>query len=109
MANISEVMDHNASRRRASKSKPELTHLQVTKAADGGHVVEHFMRGGEESIGASEPKVHAFSHDERKAMVPEGTVLHHIAKTLNIPHEVTNAERGMEEAHEHSTSGGDAG
>jgi hypothetical protein len=100
MANYAEVMDHNMRARSASKSKPVLDHLKVSKAENGGHVVEHVMRGGEAPLAERGANMHAFSHGERKAMVPEGSVLHHIAKHMNVPHEVTDAERGMEEAEE---------
>jgi hypothetical protein len=100
MANLSEVMDHNMRARSASKSKPVLDHIKVSETENGGHMVEHVMRGGEAPIAAHGANMHAFSHDERKAMVPEGSVLHHIAKHMNVPHEVSDAERGMEEAEE---------
>jgi hypothetical protein len=100
MANYAEVMDHNMRARKESKSKPVLDHMKVSEAASGGHIVEHVMRGGEAPLSQAGANMHAFSHDERKAMVPEGSVLHHIAKHMNIPHEVSDAERGMEEAEE---------
>lgn len=92
------------SRPKPSTKKPELDHLRVSEAENGGHIVEHhFGHDG----GYKEPETHVFGeHDGAKPKVPDGHVLHHIAKMMNIPHEVMQHEEhesAAEMKHEEET------
>jgi hypothetical protein len=90
MANLSEALDHNRSMRRAPK--PQLDHLRVYEAANEGHIVEHHM----DRYGASEPERHVFEeHEGPKPILPKDHVLTHIAKHMNIPHEIAKSDRGL--------------
>lgn len=89
MANLSEVMDHNAAMRKERAKKPQLDHLRLYEAENEGHIVEHHM----DRYGSSEPERHVFEeHDGPKPKLPEGHVLQHIAKNMHIDHEVMKAE-----------------
>lgn len=90
MASYAETLDHNAAVRRGHGKKAVLDHLRMEEAENGGHVIEHHF----ESNGAyKEPETHVFAaHTGTKPQVPEGHVLHHIAKHMGIPHEVIGKE-----------------
>ena len=96
MANYAETLDHNAAMRRGAGKKATLGHLRIEEAENGGHVVEHHFESG--SGAYQEPKTHVFSaHSGAKPQLPEGHVLHHIAKAMNIPHEVMGEHNAEEE------------
>lgn len=93
---IAEVMDHNVRRRNvgARKGDPKVQSLHIEEGAEGGHVVEHHFAGPE----YKEAEKHPFPASTDKIKLPANHVLTHIATHMNIPHEVTNAERGLKEA-----------
>lgn len=96
-----EAMDHLAGQRRANRAggAATLRHLQISEAENDGHVVEHHYENS--GPGAyKEPVTHVFAAHDGKVKLPAGHVLTHIAKHMNIPHEVTNKERGIAEAPE---------
>lgn len=98
MASYAETLDHNAAMRRGRGKKAELDHLRVEEAENEGHVVEHHFESGG---GYKEPETHVFAkHDGPKPQLPEGHVLHHIAKHMGIPHEVMGAAEEREEPRE---------
>lgn len=77
---------------RPSKKKPELDHLRIHEAENGGHIVEHHFdnRGAGPYV---EEEHYAFGdHKGGKPKLPDGHVLHHIAKHMNMPHEVMAEE-----------------
>lgn len=95
MASYSEALDHNAAMRKSRNSKPVIAHLRIEEAENEGHSVEHHFESGAGTY--HEPKTFVFGkHDGAKPKLPEGHVLHHIAKHLNIPHEVMGAEKESE-------------
>lgn len=80
------------SRPRPSRKQPELDHLRIHEAENGGHIVEHHFdnRGSGPYV---EEEHYAFGeHDGKKPKLPKGHVLQHIAKHLNIPHQVMAEE-----------------
>lgn len=74
----------------SNKSKV-LHHLQVQKAEEGGHVVEHHYEN--DGMTFHKPKTYVFGADEGADM------LHHIAKHMNV--EAPEKEEGGERAPEH--------
>lgn len=71
-----EVMEVNAKSRQAARSKKELSHLRVSAAENGGHIVEHhFEHNGE----YHEPEQHVFGEGEHEKM------LAHVANALKLP------------------------
>lgn len=83
----SEILDHNATMRKGRNGKPVLSHIRIEEAENEGHTVEHHFESGGPAF--HEPKTFVFGkHDGPKPQLPEGHVLHHIAKHLGIPHEV---------------------
>jgi hypothetical protein len=78
-------MNLRAAKERAPKniSKKEIDHLRVSEAENGGHLVEHHHTSYEHP-----PEQHVFGAHVEKVALPEGHVLHHIAKHINIPHTV---------------------
>lgn len=92
-----EVLDHNAAMRKSRGKKPMLDHLRVEEAENGGHVVEHHFENSSSMGGYKEPETHVFSKPvdgDAKPELPEGHVLHHIAKHMGIPHEVMGKTHG---------------
>lgn len=78
----------SSGRGKMPKGKPQLDHLRVEEADNGGHIVEHHF----ESQGQyKEPERHAFPKPTGHPQLPEGHVLHHIAKHMNIPHDTIGA------------------
>lgn len=97
MANYSEILDHNAAMRRGRGKKPGLDHLRIEKAENGGHLVEHYFESGTGTY--REPETHVFAEPSgTKPSLPQGHVLHHIAKHMGIPHEVIG--KGSEQSEE---------
>jgi len=98
MATLHDVMDHNRKARLAGPMKKhELDHLRVYESDNKGHSVDHHESPGDYSA----TEHHVFQHAGMpKPILPAGHVLHHIAKHMNIPHEVHSHERGMAEAEE---------
>lgn len=87
MPNYSEVLDHNAAARKSGAHRPVIDHIRIEEAENGGHSVEHHLESGAGPY--HEPKTYVFGkHDGPKPQLPEGHVLHHIAKHMGIPHEV---------------------
>lgn len=83
------------SSRRGRNKKPALDHLRVYEAENGGHVVEHHFQNGMGPY--TEEEHNAFGkHTGAMPQLPEGHVLHHIAKHINIPHETIAAEAKAE-------------
>lgn len=91
-----------------------LSRMEIEPGENGGHNVRHHMkpkprmgrgmRGGIEP-GYVEPKVFPFGPADvegPKPQVPEGHILHHVAKHLGIPHEVIGGEH--EEEHDEKPS-----
>jgi hypothetical protein len=85
MARYEEML--SAPRPRARQPKAELDHIQVKAGEDGGHIVTHHM---EHNGGPwEEPKAYPFAeHEGPKPQLPEGHVLLHIAKAMDMPHVV---------------------
>ena len=76
-------------------SKPVLAEIRMKEGENGGHMVGHHM----ESRGMyHEPKEFVFGkHSGVKPKLPQGHVLEHIAKHMNIPHEVMGRNESEEE------------
>lgn len=95
MASYAETLDHNAAMRKEGRKKPVMDHLRIEEAENGGHVVETHFESGPGPY--HEPKTHVFAKPldgEVKPELPEGHVLHHIAKAMSIPHEVIGKTHG---------------
>lgn len=112
MPNYAETLDHNAAMRKGRGSKPILAHIRIEEAENEGHSVEHQFESGSGMM-YHEPKTFVFGkYDGEKPQLPEGHVLHHIAKHLGIPHEVIGKTKGaqsQEPEKEADEVGGDAG
>ena len=88
-----EALDHNAAVRRGSASKPTLSHVRIEEAENGGHVAETHFESGNGMY--HEPETHVFAKPTGvKPQIPEGHVLHHIAKMMAIPHEIIGKTHG---------------
>ena len=75
---------------RPAKPKKELEHIRLSEAENGGHIAEHHFTSYEHPA-----EQHVFGEPEDGAVkpkLPEGHILHHIAKTLHIPHSVIEAK-----------------
>lgn len=105
MTDYAATLDHNAAVRRGGKAKPTLSHVRIEEAENGGHVVEHHFESGSGMY--HEPKTHAFAKPEGKPQIPEGHVLHHVAKLMAIPHEVIGKTKG-EQSQEPEIEAGEA-
>lgn len=100
MASYEEAL--SSGRGRKPKGPPELDHLRVEEAENGGHVVEHHFEHNGPYV---EPEKHVFGKPEGKPKLPDGHVLHHIAKHMNIPHETIGAEAEKESEGEMAEEG----
>jgi len=81
---------HGGMNPRAEKPKmpkKELEHIRVSEAENGGHIAEHHFTSYEHA-----PEQHVFSAMEGKQPVIEGSLLHHVAKHMGIPHSVVEAK-----------------
>ena len=86
-------MNPRTSAKAEPKGKKEIDHLAVSEAVNGGHTVTHHFQGFEHPPEGP----HVFAASDQVVEVPEGHVLHHIAKHLNIPHTVIGADDPEEE------------
>jgi len=80
--------------------KKELEHIRITEAENGGHIAEHHHTSYEHP-----PESHVFAKSAVKAPVHEGSLFHHLAKHMGIPHSVVeakeeSAEKTNSKAHE---------
>jgi hypothetical protein len=83
-------MDHRATAEKPKTPPKELEHVRLSEAENGGHIAEHHFTSYEHP-----PEQHVFSKAEegaQKPMLPEGHVLHHLAKAMHIPHSVIEAK-----------------
>lgn len=88
--NYEAMHEANAVTHRSQPAKPVLDHLRIEEAENGGHVVEHHFEN--KGPNYKEPETHVFAEPEgTKPKLPDGHVLHHIAKHMNIPHEIVKA------------------
>ena len=95
MPNFAETLDHNAAVRRGRSAKPTLSHVRIEETKSGGHIVESHFESG--NGGYREPEKEAFENPSgAKPQLPEGHVLHHIAKLMAIPHEVIGKTEGAQ-------------
>src|ERR1035441_4177930 len=68
----------------------ELESIRISEAENGGHLAEHHFASFEHP-----PEQHVFSapgEGMAKPVLPEGHILHHIAKEMHIPHTVMGAK-----------------
>jgi hypothetical protein len=75
------------------KSPAKLKEMRIAPAANGGQTAYHHFEN-EYGPGGDHPPVgpHIFPAHTEKATVVEGSLLHHVAKHLGIPHEVAGKE-----------------
>jgi hypothetical protein len=70
-----------------NEAESGLMHMKITPA-ENGHVIEHMYEpSGNDTY--REPEHHVFEHEPKAIPLPQGHILHHIAKHLGIPHTVT--------------------
>lgn len=86
----------------APKAKKELEHIRVAEAENGGYTAHHHFTSFEHPPEGP----HIFAAHEFKHPVVEGHLFHHLAKHLNIPHEVVAEESPHEEEIEEEISPG---
>ena len=65
-------------------AKKELEHIRVAEAENGGHTVHHHFTSFEHPPEGP----HIFPEMEGKHPVVKGSLFHHLAKHLNIPHSI---------------------
>jgi hypothetical protein len=82
-----------ASMAKEKKSPAKLKEMRIAPAANGGQTAYHHFEN-EYGPGGDHPPVgpHIFPAHTEKATVVEGSLLHHVAQHLNIPHEVAGKE-----------------
>ena len=75
------------------KPKKEIDHIRVAEAKNGGHTAYHHHTAEYEHPPEGP---HIFPAHSEKVPVREGHLFHHLAKHLNIPHEVVAKEAAAE-------------
>jgi hypothetical protein len=81
---------HGGMNPRAEKPKmpkKEFESMKLMTAENGGHIAEHHFTSFEHA-----PEQHVFAEPEGKQPVVEGSLLHHVAKHMGIPHSVVEAK-----------------
>jgi hypothetical protein len=78
----------------AKKPKKEIDHIRVAEAENGGTTAFHHHTAEYEHPPEGP---HIFPKTEEKQPVIEGSLFHHLAKHLHIPHEVVGKEGEEEE------------
>jgi hypothetical protein len=71
MAKYAEALEHNAAMKRDG-GKKELSHMRISEAENGGHLVEHHFES------AHEPEQHVFGAADGAKL------LAHVAKHMNV-------------------------
>ena len=87
---------HGGMNPRAEKPKmpkKELEHIRVSAAENGGHIAEHHFTSYDHPA-----EQHVFAEPEGKHPVIEGSLLHHVAKHMGIPHSVVEAKNETADA-----------
>lgn len=90
--------------KKAPKIKKELDHMRVAEAENGGHTVYHHHTA---EFDHPPEGPHIFPARSEKVPVMEGHLFHHMAKALNIPHEVMGKEKEEPEDEEEMEEGGE--
>ena len=72
---------------RPKKIKKEVESVNVSEADNGGHIAESRHTSFEHP-----PEQHVFGEVEEPQPVQKGSLFHHLAKTLHIPHSVVEAK-----------------
>lgn len=78
-------------------AKKEVEHIRVAAAENGGHTAYTHHK----SFDHPPEGPHIFPAGGEKHPVIEGSLFHHLAKHLGIPHEVVGKEEPGEEMEEH--------
>lgn len=91
---------------KSKKPKKQLDHIRVASAENGGHTAYHHNKMDYEHPPEGP---HIFPAGGEKHPVIEGSLFHHLAKHLGIPHEVVGKEEGGEhdEMEEEEMEGGE--
>ena len=93
MARYEEALDH-AARARKAGTKKELAEISIRHAENGGHIVTHRYKDGENG-GYRAPEDHVFSEGHGEELMK------HIAKHMQIP----RSEEHGKESEEPATDG----
>lgn len=80
------------------KAPKELDHINVAEAENGGTTATHYHTA---EFDHPPEGPHIFPKGEA-VPVQEGHLFHHLAKHLNIPHEVMSKEEDPDEMEEHA-------
>lgn len=78
---------------KSKKPKKEIDHIRVAEAENGGHTAYHHHTADYEHPPEGP---HIFPTHGEKVPVVEGHLFHHLAKHLNVPHEVVGKESDHE-------------
>lgn len=79
------------------KMPKEIEQMRVAEAQNGGHTAYHDHT---DPMAHPPEGPHIFPAHAEKVPVMEGHLFHHMAKHLNIPHEVMGAAKEVAEEHE---------
>lgn len=82
---------------KAKKPAKEIDHIRVAEAENGGHTAYHHHTAEYEHPPEGP---HIFPAHKEKVPVIEGHLFHHMAKHLNIPHEVVTEAKAEHETPE---------
>ena len=82
---------------RSKKPPKELDHIRVAEAENGGHTAYNHHK---DEYAHPPEGPHIFPAHTEKVPVMEGHLFHHLAKHLNIPHEVMTEAKAEHEPDE---------